>query len=398
MKAKTKTKATRKTSSAGTAKKKNQTSQRKTAAKKPRKTAKKSAPKETSVAETAKDEKKKVLVPEVLPVEKDDSDLDLEAIDPDKILADERASKIGGTLVPRPKKSETLPVHMDMLQRYLMEVRRYSLMTREEEREVATEYFETGDSDAAQKMVTSNLRLVVKIALDYRKYWMNLLDLVQEGNLGLIQAVKNFNPYKEVKLSSYASFWIKAYILKYILDGWSMVKIGTTQAQRKVFFNLRKEQERYALLGYTPSAKEIADNLNVKEEVVVEMDQRMSGGDFSLDAPVGEEGEGTHLDFVESEDQPFDDMLAEVEIRHLFRDRLADFREQLDERELFILDFRLLADQPETLKAIGERFSVSRERVRQIEERIIKKLKVFFMDQVPDLGDVTLDITPRDID
>ncbi len=397
MKAKSKTKTPRKTTQTGT-KKKAKTAAPKKTAKKSTKTAakKKTAKSSTSKGKSKNSTKKKVLVPEVLPVEKENEEL--ESLDTDKILADERAGKLGGKIAPRPKKNETLPVHMDMLQRYLMEVRRYSLMTREEEREVATKYYETGDSDAAQQMVTSNLRLVVKIALDYRKYWMNLLDLVQEGNLGLIQAVKNFNPYKEVKLSSYASFWIKAYILKYILDGWSMVKIGTTQAQRKVFFNLRKEQERYALLGYKPSAKEIAENLNVKEEVVVEMDQRMSGGDFSLDAPVGEEGEGTHLDFVESEDQPFDDMLAEVEIRRLFRDKLADFREQLDERELFILEFRLLADQPETLKSIGERFEVSRERVRQIEERIIKKLKVFFMDQVPDLGDVTLDITPRDID
>ena len=396
MKAKSKTKTPRKTTQTGTKKKAKTAAPKKTAKKSPKTTVKKKAAKSPTMKEDSGE--KKVLVPEVLPVEQDEEKLDLETLDTDEILAEERMGKLGGKIVPRPKKNETLPVHMDMLQRYLMEVRRYSLMTREEEREVATKYYETGDSDAAQQMVTSNLRLVVKIALDYRKYWMNLLDLVQEGNLGLIQAVKNFNPYKEVKLSSYASFWIKAYILKYILDGWSMVKIGTTQAQRKVFFNLRKEQERYALLGYKPSAKEIAENLNVKEEVVVEMDQRMSGGDFSLDAPVGEEGEGTHLDFVESEDQPFDDMLAEVEIRRLFRDKLSDFREQLDERELFILEFRLLADQPETLKSIGERFEVSRERVRQIEERIIKKLKVFFMDQVPDLGDVTLDITPRDID
>lgn len=286
-------------------------------------------------------------------------------------------------------------VPFDPLQRYMNELRAYPVLPAEEQRELAIRYREQGELEAAHKLVTSNLRLVVKIAMDYQKYWMNLLDLVQEGNVGLMQAVKHYDPYKGVKLSSYSSFWIKAYILKFIIDNWSLVKIGTTQAQRKLFFNLRKEKERYALLGYEATPERIAESLNVKPEVVVEMEQRMSGADFSLDAPVREDSDGTHLDFLESRQQEIDDELADGEIRRIFSRKLAEFRERIEDKEAFIFDNRLIAENPLTLHDIGNHYQVSRERIRQIEERLIRKLREFMQQEVPELADISVASPPR---
>ncbi len=283
----------------------------------------------------------------------------------------------------------------DLLQRYLMDVRRYPLLSREEEHDLAVKYAETQDSQYAHLLVTSNLRLVVKIANDYQKYWMNLLDLVQEGNVGLMQAVKHYDPYRGVKLSSYSSFWIKAYILKFIIDNWSLVKIGTTQAQRKLFFNLKKEHERFAQLGYDPDASRIAKSLNVKQEVVEEMQQRMAGGDLSLDQPLGDDSEESHLDMLAGREQDISDHLADVEVRDLFRSKIASFQEKLAEKERYIFEKRLMAEQPETLNQIGERFGVSRERIRQLEERLIKRLRDYFREEVPDLSDFAVE-RPKD--
>lgn len=293
-----------------------------------------------------------------------------------------------------PEESTSL-VRFDPLKQYLSEIRRYPLLKPEQEHELAVRYRETGDVQAAEKLVTSNLRLVVKIAGDYQKYWMNLLDLVQEGNLGLMQAVRHFDPYRGVKLSSYSSFWIKAYILKFIIDNWSLVKVGTTQAQRKLFFNLKREKEKYALLGYNPDAETLAKDMGVKPELVVEMEQRLGGGDLSLDQPVGEDGDDRHIDFLADSAERVDDQLADLEIRDLFRVKLADFRARLNEKELYIFDHRLLAEEPATLNDIGERYHISRERIRQIEERMIAKLKQFFREEVPELADFSVASPPE---
>ncbi len=291
-------------------------------------------------------------------------------------------------------KQETSLVPFDPLQKYLMEIRRYSLLSREEEHDLAVAYVEDEDVKAAEKLVTGNLRLVVKIAMDYRKYWMNLLDLIQEGNVGLMQAVKNYDPYRGVKLSSYSSFWIKAYILKFIIDNWSLVKIGTTQAQRKLFFNLKKEKENLMLLGYKPDAETLAKRLDVKPEQVREMDQRISGGDLSLDRPVSNDGQGQdhHVDFLESDNTDVDEELADAELRQLFHDKLKEFRQRLTDKEAYLFDHRLLTEQPQTLQEIGDEYGVSRERIRQIEERLIKKLRKFFEEEVPEMADI--DIIP----
>jgi len=288
-------------------------------------------------------------------------------------------------------------VHLDPLQRYLMEIRVHKLLDRDEEYDLAVNWKETQNIDAAHRLVQANLRLVVKIALEYRRYWMNLLDLIQEGNVGLMQAVKNYDPYKNVKLSSYASFWIKAYILKFIIDNWSLVKIGTTQAQRKLFFNLRKEQERLAKLGIEATAKEIASSLNVSEDDVSEMTQRLGySGEVSLDAPLTSDGEDTHMDFLADKSPAIDDKLAENELQQIFHDKLIEFRKTLKDKDLYLFDNRLLSENPRTLQEIGDEFKVTRERIRQIEMRLMTRLKEFVMKEIPELKQ--FDISPSAAD
>lgn len=220
---------------------------------------------------------------------------------------------------------------------------------------------------------------------------MNLLDLVQEGNIGLMQAVKRYDPYRGVKLSSYSSFWIKAYILKFIIDNWSLVKIGTTQAQRKLFFNLKKEKEKFALLGYDPDTEEIAERLKVKPELVTEMEQRMAGSDFSLDSPVGNDSTDSHIDFLESDYAEVDERLADNELHLMFRMKLKDFRKTIKDKEAYIFDNRLLSESPKTLSSIGDHYGISRERIRQIEERLIKKLRDYLQKESPELSDITIE-------
>jgi RNA polymerase sigma-32 factor len=253
-------------------------------------------------------------------------------------------------------------VEYDPLQRYLSEISQYRLLTREEEVELGKRITEHDDSEAAFIMATSNLRLVVKIALEFQRVWMqNLLDLIQEGNIGLMHAVQKFDPYKNVKFSYYASFWIKAYILKFIMDNWRLVKIGTTQGQRKLFFKLKKEKQRLIDEGFVPHTQLLSDRLGVSEKEVMEMDQRLDGWDISLDAPL-------------------------KEIETLLQENVAVFRTQLTERELEIFDQRIFTDTPLTLQDIGDKYSISRERVRQLEKNIIKKMKTFFKEEIPDFN------------
>jgi RNA polymerase sigma-32 factor len=271
-----------------------------------------------------------------------------------------------------------LPAEVDPLQRYIREVNRFSLLTPEEEKELSIRYKETGDPEAAYRLITSNLRLVIKIAMEFQKYWMkNLMDLIQEGNIGLMQAIKKFDPYRGIKLSYYASFWIKAYILKFIMDNWKLVKIGTTQSQRKLFYNLKREKEKLRSLGFEPGPKLLADTLQVREEEVIEMEQRLGGWELSLDAPLKEGSEEYHKNFLPATEPQVEEILADTELKELFRQKLAEFRQQLNEKELDILDLRLLAEKPLTLQEIGARHNISRERVRQIEDRLIKNSEIF---------------------
>jgi RNA polymerase sigma-32 factor len=282
-------------------------------------------------------------------------------------------------LALRPARGGSL-ARRDPMAAYMAEVRRYPLLTPEEEKELATRLVEHGDSQAARKLIEANLRLVVKIAYEYRRAHKNLLDLVQEGNVGLIQAVSKFDPYRGVKLSSYAAFWIRAYILKFILNNWRLVKIGTTQAQRKLFFNLRKEREKLEQLGFTPSSALLAEKLDVSEKEVVEMERRLAAPEASLDAPLGsgdEDGARTRLDYLPSEDDRPDRAVAQSEFSQLLRGKLEAFAETLQGREQTIFRERWLTEEPLTLQEIGDRYNVSRERARQLEKRMLDRLKKY---------------------
>jgi RNA polymerase sigma-32 factor len=281
--------------------------------------------------------------------------------------------------------SESALVKFDPLQRYLSEISKYKLLTREQEIELGKKVQEGEDSQAAYVLVTANLRLVVKIALEFQRVWMqNLLDLIQEGNIGLMQAVKKFDPYKNVKFSYYASFWIKAYILKFIMDNWRLVKIGTTQGQRKLFFKLKKEKQKLLDQGFDPKPKLLSEKLGVSEREIVDMDQRLDGWDVSLDAPLKDDSDTERIELLSTEVESTEDRVAKKEIEALLHSKIAEFKKTMTERELEIFDKRIFSDTPVTLQEIGDRYGISRERVRQVEKNIIKKLRDYFKREIPD--------------
>lgn len=267
----------------------------------------------------------------------------------------------------------------DPLATYMREVQRHPLLTRDEEHQLAMLYHETGDVDAAKRLVTSNLRLVVKIAYEYKRAHKNMMDLVQEGNIGLMQAVKRFDPHRGVKLSSYSAWWIRAYMLRFILNNWRLVKLGTTQAQRKLFFNLNKERARLAALGIEPTHEEIARRLDVAEKDVQQMDLRLSAADSSLDVPVGDNDgrQTTRLDLLPSRSAGPDSLTENAELLSMLQDHLQTFRETLSGKDLEIFNKRMVADEPLTLQELGDQFGVSRERVRQLEARVTGRLRTF---------------------
>jgi len=291
---------------------------------------------------------------------------------------------------PASKPSEKALVKYDPLQRYLTEISNYNLLTREQERELGIRVREHGDKQAAYKLVTSNLRLVVKIALEFQRVWMqNLLDLFQEGNIVLMQAVKKFDPYKNVKFSYYASFWIKAYILKFIMDNWRLVKIGTTQGQRKLFFKLKKEKQKLIDLGFEPRPKLLSERLGVSEREIVDMDQRLDGWDVSLDAPLKDDSDTERIEFLSTDTESIEDQVSKKEIEVLLHNKIAEFRKKMTPRELEIFNLRIFSDNPVTLQEIGDRYGISRERVRQVEKNIIKKMREFFKREIPDFASYT---------
>ncbi len=274
------------------------------------------------------------------------------------------------------------------LHRYLQEISQYELLTREETDELAIRFKEEGDQDAAYRLVSSNLRLVVKVAMDFQKYWMqNFMDLIQEGNVGLVQATKKFDPYRGVKFSYYAAYWIRAYVLKFIMDNWRLVKIGTTQAQRKLFFSLNKERKLLEAQGFNAEPKLIAQRLNVKEREVVEMGQRMDNWDVSLESPVRSDSEDEQKSFLPSNGPGIESTVAGKEIKVKLAELLETLKDRLNDKERMILEKRLLTDEPLTLQNIADKFSISRERVRQIEVNLLKKMKKYLEAEMPDIVD-----------
>jgi RNA polymerase sigma-32 factor len=268
------------------------------------------------------------------------------------------------------------------LERYLAEINRYPLLTPEEEQSLARTYRQKGDTRAAHRLVTANLRFVVKVGYEYRSYGFKMADIIQEGNIGLMKAVEKFDPDKGIRLVSYAVWWIRAYIQNYILKSYSLVKIGTTQAQRKLFFSLgrtkRELDKTSAEHGFDSDGEDsskIAKKLKVKPGEVDEMTQRMGGRDLSLDAPMGEGGASAHMDFLAGDAPAQDDELAAAQEQTILRRRIGEALAGLNTRERYIVEQRVMSDQPMTLNELGDHFGCSRERARQLETRAKAKLK-----------------------
>ena len=280
-----------------------------------------------------------------------------------------------------PVEDKSLPLPYDPFKAYLAEVSKYPLLSREEEFEVSKLVYDRQDRAAAQRLVVSNLKLVVKVALEYYNTYLSVLDLIQEGNVGLMHAVKKFNPYKGTRFSTYASFWIRAYMLKFIMDSWSLVKVGTTQSQRKLFYRLNKEKQKLEALGVYPAPKLLASTLDVKEEEVEDMQKRLAYTDISLETPVNDEGDDTVLNMMKS-DQDIEEMISERETSDIISKKFKEFRRTLNDKEKFIFDRRVISEDPVTLQEIGEKFQISRERARQIENRVLKKFKEQFKGEV----------------
>jgi len=271
-----------------------------------------------------------------------------------------------------------LPAHTTSLHRYLAEISNYPVLSRKEEYELAMKYKNDGDLDAARKLVSSNLKFVVKVANEYKNYGFNAMDIIQEGNVGLMHAVKGFDPTKGYRIISYAVWWIRAYIQNYVIKSWSLVKVGTTQAQRKLFYKLRSTKNQMKIGEGNLSSedyKEIADKLNVSNEAVIEMDQRMGGKDLSLDAEITGDTDLSHMDFLADDEENQEDLLTKVEEEKIVKSTMVDALKTLKERERFIIENRILVDKPLTLEELGTKFNISRERVRQIENAALKKMK-----------------------
>ena len=271
----------------------------------------------------------------------------------------------------------------DPLQRFMREVAAYPMLTPEEELSLARRFHEEGDIEAAKKLVTTHLRLVVKIAMEYRSAYHNVLDLIQEGNVGLLQAVRRFDPKKGARLSTYAQWWIRSYILKYILDNFRLIKIGTTRDQKKLFYNLMREKEKIESMGYYATSEELSKRLGVGESAVEEMHRRLTTPEQALQAPVRSES-GSHeailQDFLPIDEKPADEIMEENQTKDILKQKFAEFASGLSERDRKIFEERLLAELPLTLKEIADEYGITKERVRQIESRIVDKLKVFFKE------------------
>ncbi len=279
-------------------------------------------------------------------------------------------------------------IRYDPLRHYLLEISKYEPLSPEEEQQLARLFRESQDKEAARKLVTSNLKLVVKIAFLYNKVYSNLMDLIQEGNVGLLQAVKKFDPDRGARLPTYAGWWIKAYIIKFILDNFRIVRVGTTNDRRKVLLNLRKEKRKLEAKGITASSKMIAEALDVSEEDVIAVENSIQSYDLSLDQPISGDSEKNYLDTLASTEELIDERLAAGELKEFVDTRFREFASTLSQRERIILDQRLIAEKPLTLQAIADQFGVTREAIRVSEKRLVEKIRAYMQDALRDIRDV----------
>ena len=280
--------------------------------------------------------------------------------------------------------SEPSLVPHDALSAYFAELGKYPLLTPEEERALAVRVHDHGDPEAAQQLVLANLRLVVKIAMEYRRVWTNLLDLIQEGNVGLLHGVKRFDPGRGVRLSSYAAYWIRAYVLKYLIDNIRLVRVGSSRAERKLFFQLNRARRELEREGFAAEPKLLAEKLDVKEAEVVDMERRLSHSDLSMAAPVRDDDSASFGDFIRAEGESAETIVGEQHMRETFHKHIDKFAEDIGERESVILRDRVLASEPQTLQEIGDRFGLTRERVRQLEKQLVGRLGEYLREHLVD--------------
>jgi RNA polymerase sigma-32 factor len=276
-------------------------------------------------------------------------------------------------LLPSETSSSLVPT--DPLRGYLAKIRPFPLLTAEQEKEFAVRYHQTGDREAFARLVTGNLRLVVRIAVDFRRAFTNLLDLIQEGNIGLLQAIERYDPFRGTKLSTYATWWIRAYIIKYLLDNWSIVKFGTTNLRRKLFFNLKKEKENLEKMGFDTGPKLLAERFGATEQDVIDVGRAIDERDVSLDAPLPMREKGTYHDRVPADHTSQEDRIAREQLQEVVREKLAGFQKQLKDRERAVFRDRLMAEEPATLQELADRMGITREGVRQIETRVKRKIE-----------------------
>jgi RNA polymerase sigma-32 factor len=277
---------------------------------------------------------------------------------------------------------------LDPIRRYMLEISRFQPLTPEEEHELAVAYREKGSQEAAYRLITANLRLVVKIAFMYSRIYSNVMDLIQEGNIGLLEAVKRFDPYRGARLPTYAAWWIKAYIIKFILDNFRIVRIGTTNQRRKLLFNLKKEKEKLRLQGIEPTTALLAERFDVSPEEIEAVEQNIESTDLSLDAYVDEDGRVQYSDTLQAAGEMIDEKLARGELKDLFSQKFREFAETLNDRERAILQDRLIAEEPKTLQEIAERFGVTREAIRLNEKSLVAKIKLYMQEALHGLSDL----------
>ena len=301
---------------------------------------------------------------------------------------DEKTKKMTGkkkAMVPAVRQKGTL-APPDPFSAYLQEVKKYPILTEEEEKELAIRLKETGDVDAAYKLTTANLMLVVKIAMTFKREWQNLMDLVQEGNVGLMKAVKNFDPFRGVRLSAYASWWIKSYILKYILDNWRLVRVGTTNVRRKLLFNLKKEKERLEREGFDPSTKLLAEHFGVDEGEIIDVEASIGAVDVSMDTPTRPDSPMTPAQSL-SDGKSLEKGAEIDQFRKILQQKIEGFKSELKPAEIEILEKRILSESPQSLQEIGDQRGVTREAVRQSEQRLLKKFRIYIEEEMPEAAD-----------
>ena len=289
------------------------------------------------------------------------------------------------SLVPAVRQEGRL-VPLDPFAAYMQEVKKYPLLSEDDEKELAIRLQETGDVDAAYQLTTANLMLVVKIAMTFKREWQSLMDLVQEGNVGLMKAVKNFDPFRGVRLSAYATWWIKSYILKYILDNWRLVRVGTTNSRRRLLFNLKKEKERLEREGFDPSTKLLAEHFGVDEGEIIDVEASIGAVDVSMDTPTRADSTMTPAQSL-SDGKSLEKGAEIDQFREILQRKIEEFKSDLKPGEIEILENRVLSESPQSLQEIGDERGVTREAVRQAEQRLLKKFRIYIEEEMPEAAD-----------